>query len=273
MGGTGPVPENLANVSVGTERRPAGGLERDVYRWQFCPRQKGGAKVGKTKRGKGTQWMLIVDGQGLPLGSHWESASPAEVRLAEKTLSAIRVPRHRKRPNGRREKPQRLIGDKAYDSDPLRARLKSRGIELIVPHKTQSRSPSDPGWSFASPLPPTLDRRTNHCVAGQLPPLGGSLGSLPSDHSKVADTVHRLPAGAEGQAAIGVVPHTSSRDQATGDGSRGPTMRCLLAFWMACHSATCATRSRTCYSGGICAATGWRCKGRVGALVESPPAS
>src|SRR2546426_11017015 len=26
------------------------------------------AGVGKTKRGKGTKWMVVVDGQGLPLG-------------------------------------------------------------------------------------------------------------------------------------------------------------------------------------------------------------
>jgi hypothetical protein len=45
------------------------------------------------------------------------SASPAEVKLAEITLASIRVPnRHN---HGRpRQKPQRLIADKAYDSDP-----------------------------------------------------------------------------------------------------------------------------------------------------------
>ena len=29
----------------------------------------------------------------------------------------------------------RVIADKAYDSDPLRNRLRRRGIELICPHK------------------------------------------------------------------------------------------------------------------------------------------
>mgnify|MGYP003337718344 CR=1 FL=1 len=41
--------------------------------------------MGKTKRGKGTKWMVVVDGQGLPLGEYLHSASPAEVRLAEAT--------------------------------------------------------------------------------------------------------------------------------------------------------------------------------------------
>lgn len=35
--------------------------------------------------------------------------------------------------------PERLIGDKAYDSDELDARLKEKGIELIAPHKTNRK--------------------------------------------------------------------------------------------------------------------------------------
>ena len=42
-------------------------VERIVPRWQFCSGQKGGAGVGKTKRGKGTKWMVVVDGAGVPL--------------------------------------------------------------------------------------------------------------------------------------------------------------------------------------------------------------
>ena len=60
---------------------------------QFCSRQKGGDAVGKTKRGKGTKWMVVVDGQGIPLGGTLHSASPAEVTLVESTLAAISVPR------------------------------------------------------------------------------------------------------------------------------------------------------------------------------------
>ena len=35
----------------------------------------------------------------------------------------------------RDERPQRLIGDRAYDSDPLDAALRERGIEMIAPHR------------------------------------------------------------------------------------------------------------------------------------------
>ncbi len=33
------------------------------------------------------------------------------------------------------EPPERLIGDRAYDSDPLDAALRERGIEMIAPHR------------------------------------------------------------------------------------------------------------------------------------------
>jgi transposase len=76
--------------------------------------------------------MVLVDGRGLPLGVRLESATPAEVTLAEATLAEVRVPRPRGRP---RQKPKRVIADRAYDSDPLRQRLRQRGIDLIVPYR------------------------------------------------------------------------------------------------------------------------------------------
>lgn len=62
------------------------------------------------------------------------------MKLIERTLDNVAVPRSgRGRP---RKKMERLIYDKAADSDPLRERLKKRGIELIVPHKTNRRKPN-----------------------------------------------------------------------------------------------------------------------------------
>jgi hypothetical protein len=57
----------------------------DVAGRQLRSGEKGGSAVGKTKRGKGTKWMVLVDGGGLPLGVRLESASPGEVTLAEAT--------------------------------------------------------------------------------------------------------------------------------------------------------------------------------------------
>lgn len=69
--------------------------------------------------------MLLIDGDGVPLGVDTESASAAEVNLIERLVDR-RVARRQ---------PTRLIYDKAGDSDPLRERLAARGIDLISPHR------------------------------------------------------------------------------------------------------------------------------------------
>ncbi len=85
--------------------------------------------VGKTKRGKGTKLMVLADGAGTPLGIHLAAASPSEVTLVEPTLHSL--------PEG--EQPERLIGDKGYDSNPLRAWLVAQGIEPIIPARSNNR--------------------------------------------------------------------------------------------------------------------------------------
>ena len=92
--------------------------------------------MGKTKRGKGTKIMGIADGNGLPLALRTESASPAEVKLVEKTLDARIVA----------AVPERLIGDKAYDSDKLDQDLRQNyGTEMIAPNKANRRVPTQDG--------------------------------------------------------------------------------------------------------------------------------
>jgi transposase len=109
-----------------------------LCRWQFCTREKGGAKVGKTKRGKGTKWLVLVDGAGTPLGAYWEAASPAEVTLLERTLETVAV--RRLHQAGRpRKRPERLIADRAYDSNGLRAALVRRGIVPLIPARSNNR--------------------------------------------------------------------------------------------------------------------------------------
>ena len=106
---------------------------------------KRGAAVGKTRRGKGTKWMVVVDGGGVPLGVRLYSASPSEVRLAEETLATIQVGR-RHRSGRPRQKPARVIADKGYDSDALRGRLRHRGIVLIAPYRSnRHRTPPQDG--------------------------------------------------------------------------------------------------------------------------------
>src|SRR5215469_12314498 len=131
---------HLARILGGIEPTRATQLERIVSGRQFRSSQKRGSQVGKTKRGKGTKWMVVVDGEGIPLGKQLYSASPHEARLAEETLASIRVAR-RHRAGRPRQKALRVIADRAYDSDPLRERLAARGIELIAPHRWNRSKP------------------------------------------------------------------------------------------------------------------------------------
>ena len=75
--------------------------------------------------------MAMADAAGLPLAVYAESATPHEVTLVRETLLETFTD----------ELPDRLIGDKAYDSDPLDAELASAGIEMIAPHRAKRRKP------------------------------------------------------------------------------------------------------------------------------------
>src|ERR671932_969661 len=96
-----------------------------LHRRHLCCGQKRGASVGKTKRGKGSKIMALSDSSSIPLFVHTESASPHEVALVGPTLASAFL----------KEKPERLVGDKAYDSDPLDEALLEQGIEMIAPHR------------------------------------------------------------------------------------------------------------------------------------------
>jgi transposase len=69
--------------------------------------------------------MAVADGSSLPVSVHIASASPHEVTLVEPTIAVRFIA----------ETPDRLIGDRAYDSDPLDQTLESEGIQMIAPHK------------------------------------------------------------------------------------------------------------------------------------------
>jgi transposase len=107
-------------------------VERRICRWHVCLGKKGGEDVGPTKRGKGAKLMVLADGKGLPLAVTIASASPAEVCLIEPLLDAAVTGAI----------PQRLIYDRAADSDPLRERLAERNIELICPHRRRRVRPA-----------------------------------------------------------------------------------------------------------------------------------
>ena len=78
--------------------------------------------------------MAVADAAGFPLALHVASASPHEVTLVEDTLERTFT----------NELPNRLIGDKAYDSDKLDAKLEEDwGIEMIAPNRKKRGKTQD----------------------------------------------------------------------------------------------------------------------------------
>jgi transposase len=103
----------------------------------FAMAKGGSAEVAPTKRGKGVKIMAIVDRHGLPLSVSTHAANHHEVRLVQLCFDSYLI----------EAKPENLVGDRAYDSDPLDDSLRRDGIEMIAPHRSSRVKP------------PTQDRR------------------------------------------------------------------------------------------------------------------
>ncbi|XSG75276.1 IS5 family transposase [Herpetosiphon llansteffanensis] len=98
----------------------------------LVPAKKGTLAFGLTKRGKGTKVMAIADAHGLPIALHTTTAQTHEVRHGTATLDAGFLDCT----------PERVIGDKAYDRDPLDLALAEQGITMIAPHRRNRTAPA-----------------------------------------------------------------------------------------------------------------------------------
>ena len=77
----------------------------------------------------GMKIMAIVDRHGLPLSVSTHAANHHEVRLVQLCFDFYMI----------EAKPETLIGDRAYDSDPLDDELRKDGIEMVAPHRSNRR--------------------------------------------------------------------------------------------------------------------------------------
>ena len=71
--------------------------------------------------------MVLVKRQGVPLGITLAAATPLKVTLAEATLAAQVTPHRRL--------PRRLIADRGYHSNRMRARLAAHRVVLTSPYR------------------------------------------------------------------------------------------------------------------------------------------
>ena len=76
---------------------------------------------------------LLVDGNGLPLAVHLTAGQRHESTCLEQVLDSFRLPRPRGRPRCR---PRRLAGDKAYSAPRIRCWLRRKGIEAVIPQRS-----------------------------------------------------------------------------------------------------------------------------------------
>ena len=104
-------------TDVANELRDKGALDEEecFIDATFVMAKGGGSEIGPTKRGKGMKIMAIVDRHGLPLSVSTHAANHHEVRLVQLCFDFYMI----------EAKPENLIGDRAYDSDPLDEELRN----------------------------------------------------------------------------------------------------------------------------------------------------
>jgi transposase len=98
----------------------------------FSKARGGGNGVGKTKAVKGVRIMVLVDARGLPVAVDTRNATPHDSTLVQGHFDFMLT----------LDAPQRIIGDKAYDSDRLDDLLHDESIEMIAPHR-KNRKPKN----------------------------------------------------------------------------------------------------------------------------------
>ena len=131
-------------TDVANELRDKGVLdeEESFIDATFAMAKGGGAEIGPTKRGKGMKIMAIVDRHGLPLSVSTHAANHHEVRLVQLCFDFYMI----------EAKPKTLVGDRAYDSDPLDDELRKDGIEMVGATPIQSPQARHARWTTASAI-------------------------------------------------------------------------------------------------------------------------
>ena len=158
-------------TDVANELRDRGVLDQEesFIDATFAMAKGGGAEIGPTKRGKGMKIMAIVDRHGLPLSVSTHAANHHEVRLVQLCFDFYMI----------EAKPETLIGDRAYDSDPLDDKLRKDGIEMVAPQPQVRHA----RWSSTSPICQALVGRTVLRLDSMAAPHSCPLGVLSEELS------------------------------------------------------------------------------------------
>lgn len=99
----------------------------------FAKAPEGGEDTGPNptdRRKSGTKHHVLTDAQGIPLAATVTAANVNDVTQTFQVLTAM--PPVGGKPGPKREKPERLQGDRGYDSEPVRELLRWLGITPIL---------------------------------------------------------------------------------------------------------------------------------------------
>ena len=93
----------------------------------------GDNSLGRSRGGFGTKIHLATDGGGLPLNIVLSPGQAHESQFAQRLLDGIGVQRQ----NGSmKRRAHAVLADKAYSGHALRNELKSKGIKIVIPRKS-----------------------------------------------------------------------------------------------------------------------------------------
>jgi hypothetical protein len=113
--------------------------DHEKIRWDECfangsfiPAKNGGLRSARSSGARARSGWYGSMARVLRWGQSLEAASLAEVMLLERTLNTVAV-RRPGIPSLPRQWVERLIADRGYGSNPLRAYLARRGIDPIIP--------------------------------------------------------------------------------------------------------------------------------------------
>lgn len=96
--------------------------------------------MGRSRGGFGTKLHLVVDRGGVPLAATLTPGERHESQQVDPVLRRVRLPhppRHAGRP---RPRPRRLAGDKGYSFSTVQRYLRQRGIQAIIPTRSNQRA-------------------------------------------------------------------------------------------------------------------------------------
>ena len=130
--------------------------ERALIDASFAKAPEGGEDTGPnpTDRGKsGSKHHVLTDAQGIPLAATVTAANVNEVTQVFDVLT--HMPPVGGKPGPKREKPERLQGDRGYDSEPVRQLLRWLGITPVLAARNTEHGSGlgSPAGSWSGPSP------------------------------------------------------------------------------------------------------------------------